>query len=334
MLYKAAQAEGDCVDLVSSLLKRGLSTSQKNKFGKIALHAAITAGNKKVTELLLQHSVDNAWETKDGWTALHVAVQEGKLEEMQILLEHGVNVNQVNKKNNQTAVFLIAHQSFDSKLDTNAQMLELLLAAGADINHVDKQKNSALDRAVEKKQEQAIKLLCAYGATAHKASTMQELFELALTNRELIAYVDFAQVDLNRGDITGAAFLHRAEIQEQLTLVEILVKRGADVNLMHYSYTEPDKGYMPIHRSTRDGRYEVTRLLLEYGADVNAVDIVGNTPLHYSLYYKNFKITELLLAYGAQTMLVNKRGHTPLFIAQESEDEDIINLLKRCTINV
>lgn len=51
--------------------------------------------------------------------------------------------------------------------------------------------------------------------------------------------------------------------------------------------------------------------LLEYGADVAAVDNVGSTALHYASSWGNLKSFRLLVEYGASPMKKNNVGATP-----------------------
>ncbi|KAI5287058.1 hypothetical protein KEM54_006273 [Ascosphaera aggregata] len=53
-------------------------------------------------------------------------------------------------------------------------------------------------------------------------------------------------------------------------------------------------------------------VLLQYGADVNAVDYQGNSPLHRACAWGNLKSFRLLLGAGAKTNATNCQGFVPL----------------------
>ena len=55
-----------------------------------------------------------------------------------------------------------------------------------------------------------------------------------------------------------------------------------------------------LHRACVQGHYQLTELLLDKGADIEAKDKEGNTPLMYVSYESNFLIVELLLDRGAK----------------------------------
>ena len=70
---------------------------------------------------------------------------------------------------------------------------------------------------------------------------------------------------------------------------------------------------------TDDEALETVRVLLELGADVNAVDDNGETAMHGAAYQSRPKLVQLLADRGADTNVwnrKNKAGWTPLMIAQ------------------
>ena len=60
---------------------------------------------------------------------------------------------------------------------------------------------------------------------------------------------------------------------------------------------------------------EAVRTVLTFGADVNAVNDVGNTALHAAAHVKSEAVVQLLAERGAAIDVVNARGETPVLIA-------------------
>lgn len=64
----------------------------------------------------------------------------------------------------------------------------------------------------------------------------------------------------------------------------------------------------------------VLKFLIDKGADINAVDINGNTPLHvasyYDYYYENI---EELISRGADRTIKNKDGKTAFDLAKTDD---------------
>jgi ankyrin repeat protein len=74
---------------------------------------------------------------------------------------------------------------------------------------------------------------------------------------------------------------------------------------------------------------EMTSLLLEFHAPLDAVDQDGNTPLHSAVTAKNKDMVKLLLDAKPALNLTNREGATPLFIAEAAENADIADLIKQ-----
>ncbi len=88
-------------------------------------------------------------------------------------------------------------------------------------------------------------------------------------------------------------------------------------------------GFSALHLAAYFGRLEVGRLLLERGADRNAVALNETrvTPLHSAVAARHRDMTGLLLAHGASPNAVQHGGWTPLHAAAQAGDEAIVDML-------
>jgi len=60
----------------------------------------------------------------------------------------------------------------------------------------------------------------------------------------------------------------------------LLVDRGGKASLNHPEWSRQSKGASPLHTAARLGQVDNAEVLMKLGADVNVVDASGQTALH------------------------------------------------------
>ena len=116
---------------------------------------------------------------------------------------------------------------------------------------------------------------------------------------------------------------YNAKAEERLTAIEALLDHGADPD------TTPTGGgawYGPIHMAVAVP--DLVRLLLDYGADPNLPDHVGETPLHYAAKVDALDAARMLLDGGADhSRTDNFAGYQPLHWAVGAASTEMVRLL-------
>ena len=119
-----------------------------------------------------------------------------------------------------------------------------------------------------------------------------------------------------------STLLMKAVHHGQLEVVELLLERGADVNL------QDDDNCTALWHAVAMNRTEIVRLLLDQGdiqVDLKQKD--GWTPLEKVCYEGYQNIVELLLNKGSDVNAQDDAGYGPLWNAVQNNHPDIVKLL-------
>ena len=86
-------------------------------------------------------------------------------------------------------------------------------------------------------------------------------------------------------------------------------------------------GITPLHIACINGSKNAVDLLLDLGANINAVDNDGNNCLHYAVNSKNQNLLKKLLVRGADKNIRNKKGELPYDLAVKNNYKNIADIL-------
>ncbi|EXX55155.1 uncharacterized protein OCT59_004119 [Rhizophagus irregularis] len=120
--------------------------------------------------------------------------------------------------------------------------------------------------------------------------------------------------------------IHYACLNNDINRVKTIIskKGGSTVNEIDST------GYTPLHYAARKGYLDICRILIDYGADVNAITPeLFSTPLHRASTYNHSKVVTSLLSSGAKPELQDSDGKTCLHKACENGSKDVILTLKK-----
>ena len=155
---------------------------------------------------------------------------------------------------------------------TNIDLVNALIAMGADLSWEDEYRGTALDTALVYNL-QLVKPILEAGANPNHKSPRR--------NPPLLSACD--------------------SYKPKTETVKLLLEYGADPNI------QGEDGNTPLHIAVGNDDSEITELLLTNGADPNIQDDIGNTPLHKPT---NYIIKNLLIKHGADETIKNDQGKT------------------------
>jgi len=254
-------------------------------------------------------------------TSVYEAVYKGDVDTVRRYLEQGGNVNAKYGFDGNTPLQRAAQNN-------NKDMVEMLIAKGADVNAKDKDGNTPLQRAAQNNNKDMVEMLIAKGAdvNAKDKDGNTPLQRAAQHNRKDVAELLIAKgADVNAKDKDGNTPLQRAAQHNRKDVAELLIAKGADVN------AKDKDGNTPLQRAAQHNRKDVAELLIAKGADVNAKDKDGNTPLQRAAQHNRKDVAELLIAKGADVNAKynakNKEDYTLLHWAAQNNSKDVAELL-------
>ncbi|MHB8728226.1 MAG: ankyrin repeat domain-containing protein [Sulfuricaulis sp.] len=191
-------------------------------------------------------------------------------------------------------------------LSGDEAMMRLLLARGADPNTRANYSISGIDT----QQENGWLLSAVLNDRGLPEARQLELAELLLSSG----------ADPNRVDSWGYTPFQRACRGDRADVVALILKHGASVNLKVACMLCLDRDQLPLQLATN---VEITKKLIDAGADVNATGKDGTTALHY---VSSPEIAQLLIAKGANVNAVYADGRTPLMVDLQLYEQFRYNL--------
>lgn len=128
--------------------------------------------------------------------------------------------------------------------------------------------------------------------------------------------------DINQIDRYGRTALHYASDQGHVSIVQLLLTNGCNIN-----HTCSSESLSPLHLACNKGHTEVVNLLIKAGARVDHTTNTKVTPLHLASSYGHIKVMQLLLQSGAKVDSMDSHDRTPLVRAVAHYQARAVELL-------
>jgi ankyrin repeat protein len=331
------------VEAAKVLIKAGARVNAVETWrGQTALMWAASQRNPDMVRLLLESGADpNAvsalrnwartttaeprpqWRPPGAWTALQFAAREGCAGCARELVKGGARLDTTSPEGITALLFAILNARFD--------VAKVLIEAGADVNIADKWGRAPLYSAID------------YNTTprggrpdrpSSDVTTPLEIAAMLLDRHadidfQLKAFPPYRLLGPDRGGdsllTTGSTPLLRAAKACDVPAAKLLLSRGAKVDLANSMNLTPLLVVAGSNWAITDtrGRFrnekqciEMAKMLLDAGANINAVNNNGQTALHAAARMDMKDFVRFIGERGANLEVKDRAGSTPLDIAE------------------
>lgn len=330
-------AEHGHAAIAEVLLSAGASVHATDNMDQQPLHKATPAGHIAVVQLLLKHGAVVYAKDSTGAVPLFVAAREGHGSVVQALLSEGATSEVRDFAGQQPQLAAVAAASFPA-VRSMRSVHAIVLAADSQLaaeyakawlwNNSKQQDQLLQQMLLQQLADQSVPL-----AAMPDLNSEQVQLVTGLQPRGESDYLDTIQLLLRAGaDVSGgvderqSTALHQAAAGGAEQVTRMLLEAGAQID------AKDETGRVFLSNAAAEGKKGVVQLLLGWpGQDADAVDSrdgdEGNTPLMWAAGGGHVGVMQQLLNAGASPTASNEDGLTPLMHAAMAGSAASLQLL-------
>lgn len=291
-------------EMVDLLIANGADVNARDSDYDTPLIKAAQGGSEAIIMALVKAGADVNAADMSGKTPLHHLMMSGDMETVTLLINSGANVNAADNSG-LTPVFFVPLTG------KSRAKVELLISRGAEINIKDGEGTSLLQHTVIMEDPEMLEVLKSHDVR------VDDIFDAVIMgNVEAVEkLIDEKPEVLNSQNPAGFTPLHFAAMTGNKSMLDMLLKKGADVHLL------TKNGQSPLHRAVT---VEVAQTLIDAGAEVVS-DAPDFSPILFPL--KSMEVMNLLISKGADVNRKDPSGMNLLITAAVNGNAEISEYL-------
>ena len=222
----------------------------------------------------------------------------------------------------------LGHPLYQMVFTGMVPMVHRLLECGARIDALGGRYGNALQAAVWRNDENLVMILLERGADVNApGGPYGSALQVAVweDHENLVRLLVERGADVNKeSNVTGSALLMVARESNSLSIMQLLLNHGADVDaqdadLCTALILAAGKPFRSSMAQLDDWRVAAVRMLLDHGANIHTQSIMGENALTIATRSNNYATVQLLLEHGANARMEGNHLHGLLEIAVSRE---------------
>ena len=283
MLADAIQYKSPMND-IRTILHTGASLDAPVIRGLRPIHYAVYENYVDCVRYLVEQGCDVNVQDDVGYTPVHLCARHGILPSMKLLIDHGCILN--------------------------------FCDGGSDVSECSKRLGyltiDPLNLAIDNNHTDCVRMLLEHGAKPnHKYFLGYEINLVPLENLECLELLLQYGADPDSFNRSGMTLVMKACKQHRMDAIKLLLKYGASVNAQCPPRFDQKT---VVHHAIQSGSLEITKLLLDHGAETTRPNNYKHTPLETAITSGRLEICDLLIARGCDVNVLSEDGVSPLML--------------------
>ena len=321
-VYRVSSIQDDRFPLLSAqilrfLIDSGADIQIENNWHESPLWIASSNGNLNLVGMLLDAGANVESYDEDGDTPLAIAAQYGKLRTAELLIKYGANIESEDNKGN-TPLMTAAERGGSCK-----KVVQFLLKKGANVNHKNEDELTAADLAEREGHTEIATMLRKHNVNnevrGYNRPNISSLSTMAYQQAPsgVDKLINDPEVGMKRpfSQLGGKRKTRKSTNKKKNKKTRSKKQKGGNQEELNEELFLIIQQYPHLFNDYDDFKERLINLLKQ-GADVNATNDDGETTVMWAIGYRNIDVASLLLENGADVNAIindhTNNGNTAL----------------------